>query len=202
MADGPALVLQYPSNEHRGIKMEIRDIFHELPELETERLILRKVTENDVTSMYEYGNDPEVSKYVTWERHLTLSDTEDYLNFVLENYQEGRLAPWAIEYKADGKMIGTIDFVQWKPSHQVAEIGYVLHREYWGKGIMTEAANRVIQFGFEHMDLVRIQAVCLPENTGSFRVMEKAGLTYEGTLKKARKIKGKNQDIKMYAIVK
>ncbi|GGN51543.1 GNAT family N-acetyltransferase [Oceanobacillus indicireducens] len=116
--------------------------------------------------------------------------------------KKGEIAPWAIEYKPNSEMIGTIDFVNWKPASRVAEIGYVLHCDYWGKGLMTEAVKRVIQFGFEQMNLVLIEAVCLPENVGSYRVMEKAGLQYEGTLRKARVIKGKNQDIKMYAIIR
>lgn len=182
--------------------MEIRDIYGDLPKLETERLLLRKMTEADLPALYAYGRDPEVSKYVTWEQHRSLDDTRMYLDFVLHRYNNEQLAPWAIEHKESSEMIGTIDFVYWKPNQHIAEIGYALHREYWGKGIMTEAAKRIIQFGFEEMNLVRIEAVCLPENTGSFRVMEKAGLEYEGMLRKARYIKGENRDIKMYAIVK
>lgn len=182
--------------------MEVYDIFHDLPTLETERLTLRKVQEHDLKSMYEYGSDPEVSKYLPWERHRSIEDTRRFLKYILERYKNGELAPWAIEYKEDGKMIGTIDFVSWYPSHKIAEIGYVLHRSYWGRGLMTEAVKRVIQFGFEKMKLVRIEAVCLPENISSYKVMEKAGMQYEGTLRKARRIKGENRDIKVYSIVK
>ena len=137
-----------------------------------------------------------------WERHRSLEDTRNFLNFVLERYAKAELAPWAIENKENRKMIGTIDFVSWQPNHRTAEIGYVLHREYWGMGLMTEAVKCILQFGFERMDLVRIQAICLPENIGSYRVMEKAGMQYEGTLRKARMIKGENRDIKIYAIVR
>ena len=182
--------------------MEVQHIFNNLPTLESERLRLRRVKPTDLQAMYAYGSDPEVSRFVTWERHKSLQDTEVFLNFILDRYEEEQVAPWAIEYKSNGQMIGTIDFVQWEPASRVAEIGYVLHRDYWKKGIMTEAVKRVIQFGFEQMNLVRIQAVCLPENAGSYRVMEKAGFQYEGTLHKARVIKGKNQDIKMYAIIR
>ena len=182
--------------------MKVQDIYNDLPTLETERLVLRKVKATDLQAMHAYGSDSRVSKFVTWERHESEADTEAFLNFVLNRYEEGQLAPWAIEYKSNGQMIGTIDFVSWKPASRVAEIGYVLHRDYWKKGIMTEAVKRVIRFGFERMNLERIEAVCLPENAGSYRVMEKAGLQYEGTLRRARVIKGKNQDVKMYAIIR
>ena len=204
----PALPVPYlwynnPQYLNEGeMAMEVQDIFNNLPALETERLQLRKVKSTDVQAIYAYGSDAEVSRFVTWERHESLQDTEAFLNFVLGKYEKGEVAPWAIEYKPTRQMIGTVDFVNWKPAGRVAEIGYVLHRDYWGKGIMTEAVKRVIQFGFEQMNLVRIEAVCLPENTGSYRVMEKSGLQYEGTLRKARVIKGQNQDIKMYAIIR
>ncbi len=99
-------------------------------------------------------------------------------------------------------MIGTVDFVSWHPNHNSAELGYVLAQPYWGKGTTTEAAKKLIGFGFEKMDLVRIQARCFVENIGSERVMEKVGMTFEGTLRKAMFAKGKHQDLKVYSILK
>ncbi|WP_042220839.1 GNAT family N-acetyltransferase [Oceanobacillus manasiensis] len=182
--------------------MEIEDIFSNLPTLETERLLLRKVTLNDMEDIYSYGSNQEVSKYVTWETHRTLSDTKAYVDFVLSRYENKSIAPWGIEYKENGKFIGTIDFVTWQTRHRAAEIGYVISSDYWGKGNATEAANEVIKFGFQNMDLVRIQAKCFNENVGSARVMEKTGMTYEGTLRKGMVVKGEHQDLKMYSILK
>lgn len=99
-------------------------------------------------------------------------------------------------------MIGTIDFVWWKQVHRSAEIGYILSPDYWGKGLAAEAANELIKFGFNKMDLVRIQAKCFAEHIASQRVMEKAGMNYEGTLRKELFIKEKHRDIKLYSIVR
>jgi len=82
------------------------------------------------------------------------------------------------------------------------EIAYALSRKYWRKGLMTEAVKEVIKFGFEKMNLNRIYARCFPENIGSYRVMEKAEMQFEGILRKQMFIKGKFQDMKLYSILR
>lgn len=182
--------------------MNIEKIYGDLPILETERLLLRKVTLEDIEDMHLYGSDEEVSKYVTWNTHETISDTKDFLESVLNKYENKQVSPWGIENKENGKFIGTIDFVWWQPNHKIAEIGYVISKDYWGKGLTTEVAKEIIKFGFEEMDLVRIQARCDIENIGSARVMEKAGMSFEGTIRKGMFLKGKHRDLKMYSILK
>ncbi|GAQ17974.1 ribosomal N-acetyltransferase YdaF [Oceanobacillus picturae] len=182
--------------------MEVEDIFGNLPTLETERLLLRKVTLHDLEDIYHYGSNEEVSRYVTGDTHHTLSDTKEYVDFVLNRYENKRVAYWGIEYKGNGKLIGTIDFVSWQTGHRTAEIGYVISSDYWGKGIATEVANEVIKFGFQQMDLVRIQAKCFEKNIGSARVMEKVGMSYEGTIRKGMVVKGEHQDLKLHSILK
>ncbi|MGP4071742.1 GNAT family N-acetyltransferase [Piscibacillus sp. B03] len=112
------------------------------------------------------------------------------------------MAPWGIEYKQNGKLIGTADFVWWQKDHHAAEVGYVLSPDYWGEGIVPEVVQALIQFGFEKMNLIRIQALCLEENTQSERVMQKVGMTYEGTLHKRYFVKGEHRNLKMYAVTK
>lgn len=182
--------------------MEIEKVFGDLPTLETERLILRKVTLEDVEDMHAYGSNEAVSKYVSWDTHETISDTKDFVELVLNKYENKQVSPWGIEYKENGKFIGTIDFVYWQPKHKTAEIGYVISEDYWGKGLTTEAAREIIRFGFEKMDLVRIQARCFVENIGSARVMEKSKMAFEGVIRKGMFVKGKHQDLKIYSILK
>ncbi|WP_075617962.1 GNAT family N-acetyltransferase [Paenisporosarcina indica] len=181
--------------------MKIEKIYGDLPILETERLILRKVILEDIEDMHLYGSDEEVSKYVTWNTHETKSDTKDFVEFVLNKYENKQVSPWGIEYKENGKFIGTIDFVWWQPNQKIAEIGYVISKDYWGKGLATEVAKEIIKFGFEEMNLVRIQARCDVENIGSARVMEKAGMSFEGIIRKGIFVKGKHRDLKMYSIL-
>jgi [ribosomal protein S5]-alanine N-acetyltransferase len=183
-------------------KMLIEDIYGNLPQLETERLILRKISLEDIDDIHIYASNPEVSKYVLWGAHETRAVTEEYVKMILALYEEGKIAPWGIQYKKDNKLIGTVDFVSWQPQHKTAEIGYALSMDYWGRGIATEAAKELIRFGMNEMDLVRIQAKALVANKGSERVMEKAGMKFEGILRKFIFIKGAHYDVKMYSIIK
>ena len=182
--------------------MEIAQIYGDLPIIETERLLLRKITFNDADDIYEYTSDQLVSQYVTWDHHETIMDTKGFIHFVNQQYTLKKLAPWGIEYKDNGKLIGTIDFVSWQPKHFNAEIGYAIARPYWGQGMTTEATKALIDFGFTKMNVVRIQARCMIENIGSQRVMEKCGMSFEGIIRKAIFSKGKQHDLKLYSILK
>lgn len=187
----------------RGDWMGAEKLNEDLPVLETERLLLRRITLDDVEDIFAYGSIEEVTRYVTWDPHRTLSDTMEFVQFILNQYEYNKqVAPWGIEYKENGRLIGTINFISWQPKHKSAELGYVISPDYWGKGIGTEATKKVIEYGFENMDLVRIQARCLVGNIGSSRVMEKAGMTFEGILRKVAFIKGEHQDLKVYSILK
>ena len=176
--------------------------YSDLPKIETERLILRKITKQDVPDMYAYCSDPEVTRFVKWNQHQSLAETEAFVEFILNNYKKKSLAPWGMEYKKTGKIIGTVDLASWNPTHQSAEIAYCIHQGYWGCGLTTEAAKSVIAFGFSNMDLIRIQARCFVANIGSERVMEKLGMTFEGIIRKGMLVKGKHEDLKLYSILK
>ncbi|MEK9196669.1 GNAT family protein [Lysinibacillus halotolerans] len=182
--------------------MKIKDIYSDLPILETERLILRKITLDDLEEMFHYCSNDEVTKYLVWDTHKTIEDTKAFIDFSLKRYKAHQLSPWGIVDKENKKFIGTIDFITWDTKHKTAEIGYALSHEHWGKGMMTEAAKQVISFGFEHMDLTRIQARCFVENFGSERVMQKSGMTFEGILRKSMFVKGEHKDLKIYSILK
>ena len=182
--------------------MQVQEIYGDLPVLETERLILRKIKWDDAENMFQYGSDDEVSQYVTWDTHQSLADTKEFIDFVMGKYARGEVSPWGIALKETDQLIGTIDFVSWQAHHKTAEIGYVLSKKYWGQGITTEAAHELVRFGFENMDLVRIQARCFLANVGSEAVMKKLGMSYEGILRKAMFVKEKHQDLKVYSILK
>jgi len=181
--------------------VEIQTIYGQLPVIETDRLILRKISMHDLKDMYEYTSNETVSKYVAWHPHKSIGDTRTYIHYVLQQYHQKKVAPWGVQFKENDKLIGTIDFVSWDLLHRTAEIGYAISHLYWGNGLTTEATEALIKFGFTKMDLVRIQARCISENIASQRVMEKAGMVYEGTIRKGMLIKGIHRDIKIYSIL-
>ena len=178
------------------------DMLADLPTLETERLLLRKITMGDIEDIFAYASDPEVPKYMPWEPHRSLEDTKEYLARVLERYEQHWPGPWGIVHKGDGKLIGSCSFHSWNRDDRRIEMGYVLSRPYWGQGYMAEAVRAVIDFGFRALGLNRIEAMCEVPNTGSARVMEKAGMTYEGTLRQYVFEKGTYRDLKIYSILR
>jgi [ribosomal protein S5]-alanine N-acetyltransferase len=179
----------------------IDKIYSDIPILETKRLKLRKIILDDVEDMYSYCSNEEVPKYASWNAHNSLKETKETIERVINQWENRKLVHWGIEYKENRKLIGTIEFVTLDTQHKVAEIGYAVSQEYWGKGIATEAANEVIKFGFNNINLVRIQARCYLENIGSARVMEKAKMSFKGVIRKGLFVKGKHQDLKMYSIL-
>ncbi len=175
----------------------------ELPELETGRLLLRRMRLEDAEAMFAYASDPEVTRYVLFDTHRSIRDSEAFLRFAVEGYDRGDFGGWGVVLKDSGAFVGTCGLdVGYAPEHARAELGYVLSREHWGKGLMPEAVRAIIRFGFRRMDLNRIQARCMAENTASARVMQKAGMTYEGTLRESEFIKGAYRDMEVYAILR
>jgi ribosomal-protein-alanine N-acetyltransferase len=152
--------------------MDKEMLFGNLPELETKRLILRKIRIEDLEDMFQYCSMEDVATYVSWNAHQLKEETKEFLNHIVEQYKDLKTVFFGIEYKENQKLIGTINFVSRNLKHQKAEVAYILSQHYWGKGIMTEALKEIIQFGFESMNLVRIEARCIEENLGSERVMK------------------------------
>ena len=182
--------------------MKIENIFKELPTLYTKSLMLRKITLEDAQDIFEYAKDPEVTKFVTWEPHKSVDDSMNFLKLVIQKYENNEPSNWGIIYKENNKLIGTCGYDSWVPVHSLAEIGYALSREYWGKGLMTEAAKEVIKYGFEKMNLNRIYARCFVKNIGSQKVLEKVGMKFEGILREQMFIKGTFRDMKIYSILR
>jgi ribosomal-protein-alanine N-acetyltransferase len=170
--------------------------------IESERLLLRKLTINDAPDIYEYASDVEVSKFTTWENHGIIDDTYTFLNMVLQNYENDHPSDWGIVYKDTNKVIGTCGWVYLNEVHHRAEIGYALSRNYWNQGLITEAVRTSLSFGFNELDLNRIEARCMAENVGSERVMQKVGMHYEGLIREQMFVKGRYVNLNLYAILK
>ena len=177
----------------------LEHVFIKLPTLETERLILRKLLYSDQNNIFEYAKNPEVTKHLLWDTHENEFDTIQFLNLIYEAYNHNNPAPWGIELKSNNKIIGTVGFVNWDKDKNEMEIGYAISQKYWGLGIVTEAVNEVIKFGFEQLKLSAITSRCKPVNIGSFRVLEKSGFSFNGIIKDQLLVKGKLEDMRMYS---
>lgn len=173
-----------------------------MPDLETPRLRLRKLTMRDAQDIFAYSRDPQVAKYVLWDAQTSLADARAYLRYMLRKYRMGEPASWGIEWKASRQIIGTIGFMWIQRGNAAAEVGYSLHRAYWNQGIMTEALQELIQYGFGTMNLNRIEAQHETQNPASGAVMRKCGMMKEGTLRQRLMNKGRFVDVDLYAILR
>jgi ribosomal-protein-alanine N-acetyltransferase len=182
------------------IDIEVKDVFGDLPILETDRLVLRRLEADDLEDIFEYASDREVAKHTSWPAHTTIEDSREFINYVLELYKNGEVAPWGVV--CEGKVVGTCGFLYWNLHSSWAEIGYALASKYWGRGLMTEAVWEIISFGFQKMKLNRIQGRCEVENIASVRVMEKAGMKMEGVLREHEYSNGRYLDMIVYSILR
>ncbi len=176
-------------------KDSVRRLFSKIPTLTTARLTLRKMSPRDHRDMYDYARRPEVTRYLLWEPHRNSDVTLDYLMYLQDEYRKGEFYDWAIVFNETKKMIGTCGFTSLDYQNNSAEIGYVLNPDFWGMGIAPEAVMRVIDFGFRELNVHRIEAKYIIGNQKSRRVMEKCGMSFEGTRRSSMFIKGEYRDI-------
>ncbi len=154
------------------------------PELETVRLVLRALSLEDAEFIFQEWSDPVVVFYMRDEDPL--KSREQALEF-LRRLQTPEEMPnfkwWGIQNRAHGRLIGTCGYFRWDKQHHRAELGYDLWPDYWGQGLMPEALQVLIRYGFEEMDLNRIEATTHTGNQRSQRVLEKLGFQREGLLR-------------------
>lgn len=169
--------------------------------IETKRLILRPISLFDAKDMFEYASEPEVSKFLTWEPHKSIEDTLEVLNKMTNASDNHKI--FAVVLKENKKMIGTIDAIIFGRSDEdrKIEVGYCIGKNYWNKGLTTEALNAMINFLFKEYNIHRIQAKHALKNPASGRVMEKCGMKKEGILREYFYIKGEYQDLAIYSIL-
>ncbi|MFN7730660.1 MAG: GNAT family N-acetyltransferase [Pirellula sp.] len=171
------------------------------PTIETDRLILRPVELNDAESIFSYAKNPNVCKYTLWETHQSVEDSLEYIqDYIFDYYSKGVPEPLGITLKESAKkVIGTVGCFWTSKSAKAMELAYAIGEEHWGKGLVAEASEAVMNYCFKEFNLKRIQARCKTENKSSARVMEKIGMTYEGTLKSAIFHRNKYWDMHYYA---
>ena len=156
-----------------------------MKELETERLRLRYLNEDDAEEMF-YGmtSRKNVSRYVTWHTHTEISETVSFINYCMDDYKNLRCYRWGIELKETGELIGIIDVVGYNEGEP--ELGYILAEKHWGHGYMTEACKEVLSYLLFEEKFKTIYAEAHIDNIGSNRVLEKSGFHYVKSYERAQ----------------
>ena len=171
-------------------------------ELETKRLFLRRFVVEDAKAMFEnWASDSENVRYVTWDPHPNPQVTQASIERWLLHYQEENTYKWAICKKEDPKqVIGDISVVSQDPQKEICEVGYILGKNFWGQGIMTEALTAVLDFLLNEVGFKEIKATYVSLNPASGKVMIKAGMQYVETIPHAIQRKGYCGDKIIYSI--
>lgn len=174
----------------------------EFPIIETDRLILREVTEKDADSLLSYLSDEEVTRHMGLAPFTSPEDALDEIGWYQSIFENGTGMRWGITLKEKSHVIGSCGFLNMSKKHHRAEIGFELSREYWGKGIAGEALQAVVAYGFTNLNLNRIEALIEPANSPSQKLVEKTGFLREGLLRDYEYTQGKFDDLYMYSILK
>jgi [ribosomal protein S5]-alanine N-acetyltransferase len=148
--------------------------------LETERLILRAVEEDDAPDLFPIMNDPEVTENLLLPHPYPEERVTQWIISGREALQRAERYEIAVVPKDTGRAIGVCSLYRVSWEHMSAELVYWIGKEYWGKGYITEAARRMLEFGFKELGLERICVGCFARNTASERVIEKLGFKPEG----------------------
>ena len=180
----------------------VAEVFANPPTLTTERLILCKIVSEHASDMYEYSCDSEVTRYLTWSPHSSLKETERYIKLLQRKYADGTFNDWGLVLKDTGKFIGTCGYTSFDKAENKGEVGYVLAKDYWGKGLAAEAVKAVMHFGFEKFGLDSFCAKHMEGNDASGRVMQKCGMKFENMYRHSMFIKGEFKNIVVYNITK
>lgn len=152
--------------------------------IETPRLLLRQFRIEDAKDMFDnWAGREEVTRYMAWPPHQNVRMTRERIEQWCAQYGNPAVYHWAIIFKDNGQAVGSVSVQALRERQLSCEIGYCLGNDYWNRGLMTEALRAALHFLFEKIGFRRVQGLHRENNPASGRVMEKAGMTYEGTLR-------------------
>lgn len=170
---------------------------------ETDRLRLRRASLDDGQAIFAgYARDPEVTKYLVFRPHRSIEETRTFLRRCEQVWETGHAFPYAITLRSTGDVAGMIEM---RLADHMADLGYALARPYWGQGFATEAVVALVDWALSQPAIYRVWAVCDLDNPASARVMEKAGMSFEGILRRFVVHPNASEaprDVRCYAIVK
>ena len=176
-------------------------VFESFPELNTRRLLLRQITQEDDKSLLEILSDEATCKYLV---HNAVNDIEAIKRMITDMqrfFDEKQRIRWGIAQKQDHSVIGHCGFFDIDKSNCCAEISYCLKKEFREQGIMTEAVGAMLKFGFEDYQLNRIVAKVMKGNAGSVKVLQKLGFVQEGLLRESLYKNGQYHDLMLFSVL-
>jgi ribosomal-protein-alanine N-acetyltransferase len=169
--------------------------------LETQNLRLRELAAADSPAVFRIFSDPEVTRYYDFDTFSTSEQASDLIHRQAQRFERGEALRWGITQTADNIVIGTIGLIV-NQSNATGGLGYDLGQPYWRHGIMSEALSIVIRYGIRSVNLNRLQALVMPGNEASAKLLAKLGFTEEGTLRQYAFFKGRYQDLRCFSLLR
>lgn len=176
--------------------------FTPFPVLETENLILRQISPNDDHEVFKLRSNPETMQFIPRPLAETIEDAQKFITDCNTSIEKNELINWAITSKKEDNLIGMIGFFRMQPENFRGEVGYILHPNFHGKGIMKEALDKALHFGFQTLNFHSIEAVIDPKNTASENLLIKANFKKEAHFKENFFYNNEFLDTVIYSILK
>jgi len=176
--------------------------FKPFPIIETERLILRKITKKDAEDIFIFRKEAEVMKYIGKPTAKSIKDVKELIVRIEDGIKANSSIAWGITIKNENKVSGTIGYHRMEPEHFRAEIGYMINQPYWNIGIASEAIKPIIDFGFKIMNLHSIEAKLDSANIASKKLLTKFGFVKEAYFKENYFFEGKFQDTEVCSLIR
>lgn len=182
--------------------MTAAEIFATFPILSTPRLILRQIRADDADAVFDLFADEQVTRYYDLDTFTDLAQAADLIERFQRRFDHQVGIRWGLALTdAPNELIGTCGYNIWVQPARRGLLGYDLARAHWRCGLMREALTAILDFGFSIMQLNRIEALTLPQNTASQRLLDKLGFKAEGLLRQYEYLKDSPQDMAIYALL-
>lgn len=175
--------------------------FTPFPVLETERLILRNLNRDDVAEVLAIRSNANTMQYIPRPLAKTEEDAYGVIEVITGFTARNERINWAVTEKGKDKLIGICGYVNFRPESSRGEVGYVLHHDYWGKGIAAEALKATLDYGFDTLGLHSVEAIIRPDNPASIKLVENAGFVKEGHFKDYIFHDGRYWDEAVYSLI-
>jgi ribosomal-protein-alanine N-acetyltransferase len=163
------------------------------PTIDLGSYCLRPLRPADAPAWYAYLSDPEVTRLTSYDIR-SKEMVAQFIAICLADYGQRRSCRWALADKTSNQLIGTCGYYWWNVEHSTAELGYDLSRDFWSRGLMTQAVRAVVRWAFDDLEANRLQATVMVGNVASVRVLEKCGFQKEGLLREYKICRGAARD--------
>lgn len=175
-------------------------LYGRFPELESQDLVMRQIVDTDAAAIFSIFSDPQVTEYYDLHPLGELEGAHAMIGRWGDRFKERQSVRWGIERKSESGLIGTCGLrtvTEWR-----GVLGYDLNRTHWRRGIMRRALELVLEFAFERVELNRVEALVIPGNTASEKLLLRLGFQAEGILREYAYFKSSHHDLQMFSLLK